>query len=643
MKSFEEFVIFETLSLTYDKKMAKKKNRDKIKKSPKVKVGVSKNKENLTPIIAVLVVTALVFANCLSNDFVNWDDDVNILENTNLDGFTAENIGRIFHPEHGRVIGNYNPLPIFTFAIEKAIFGLNPTVFHFNNLLLHLICVFFVFLLGKRMGLSPLASGLLALLFGIHPMRVESVAWATERKDVLFGVFYLGAMLTYIRFLTEKHKKYLWWTVGLFVLSLFSKIQAVSLPLTLLALDYWFKRDLNFKLIIEKIPFWALSLAFGIAGIIFLGEDGSLDDATNFSFFERLLVGAYSYCVYVVKWIFPYRKSPMYPYPAGLTTPFYTAPLLVAGFVGLFFVAFKKNWRVVVFGLAFFTFNIMFLLQILAAGQGYIADRFTYMAYFGLFFMAAYAFDYLLKNKAEMKTAVMGVTAAVLLGYAFMSFQQVKIWENGKTLWTHVNKYYDYVTTPWINLGHYYRDRKEVNPAINHYTKAIEINGNKGQIYNSRGKLYLENGKPELALADFTKGVKASPKIAEIHINQGAAFGTLGNYKASLASLNKGLALDPENKNGYSNRAMLYTLLEDHVKAIQDHTAYLKLNPNNANIWFEQGQAYNIVGNPQKALESLNRAIQINPNNKTFYQARARANAALGNNAAAQADAQRAG
>lgn len=619
-----------------------KKKQQKAKR----KVATKSNSTFEMPwiLLAVLAITFLVFSGSLTNDFVNWDDDVNILENTNLEGFTAENVGRIFHPKHGRVIGNYNPLPIFTFAVENAIFGLeDASPYHINNLILHLLCVFFVFLFGKRMGLSPLASGLLALLFGIHPMRVESVAWVTERKDVLFGVFYLGAMLTYIRFLTEKHKKYLWWTVGLFVLSLFSKIQAVSLPLTLLAIDYWFKRDLNFKLIIEKTPFWVGSLAFGLMGVFFLSEDGSLDDLTNFSFFERLLVGAYSYCVYLIKWIFPYRMSPMYPYPAGLTTPFYTAPLLVAGFVGLFFIAFKKNWRAVVFGIAFFTFNIMFLLQILAAGQGYIADRFTYMAYLGLFFVAAYGFDYLLKNKVQMKMAVIGVTAAIMLGYAFMSFQQVKVWENGKTLWTHVNKYYDYVTTPWINLGHYYRDRKEVNQAITHYTKAIEINGKKGQIYNSRGKLYLENGKPELALADFTKGVGASPKIAEIHINQGAAYGTLGNYNASLSSLTKGLALDPENKNGYSNRAMLYTLLDDHVKAIQDHDAYLKLNPNNANIWFERGQAYNIIGNPQKALESLNRAIRINPNNKTFYQARARANGALGNNAAAQADAQKAG
>ena len=132
------------------------------KKQPKAKRKII-NKSDSTfqvpwVLLAVLSITFLVFSGSISNDFVNWDDDVNIVDNTNLDGFTAENIGRIFHPKHGRIIGNYNPLPIFTFAVEKAISEVdsnpNPTLVHFNSLLLHLICVFFVFLLGKRMGLS---------------------------------------------------------------------------------------------------------------------------------------------------------------------------------------------------------------------------------------------------------------------------------------------------------------------------------------------------------------------------------------------------------------------------------------------------------------------------------------------------------
>ena len=151
---------------------------------------------------------------------------------------TLENISRIFNPETGTVIGNYNPLPIFTFAIEKALVGFeNPFLFHLDNLLLHLLCVFLVYRILLLMGASNIAAALGALLFGIHPMRVESVAWVTERKDVLFGVFYLGAMLTYIKYLIgkRKQKSLFWITFLLFFISLFAKIQAVVLPLSLLA------------------------------------------------------------------------------------------------------------------------------------------------------------------------------------------------------------------------------------------------------------------------------------------------------------------------------------------------------------------------------------------------------------------------
>ena len=233
--------------------MAKKKSLKK-KQSRKTTVQI-KNGSSLSnttlPLIIVLVATAIAFIPSLMNDFVTWDDDVNILKNPNLQVFDWRSIKGIFTDT---VIGNYNPLSILSLAIEKAIFGLNATVIHFNNLILHLICVFFVYKIGIQLKLSPIAAGIVALLFGIHPMRVESVAWVTERKDVLYGVFYFAAIYNYIQYLhfDKKKKGYLLLTIGLFILSLLSKIQAVALPLSLLAIDYFLKRELSFKLILEK-------------------------------------------------------------------------------------------------------------------------------------------------------------------------------------------------------------------------------------------------------------------------------------------------------------------------------------------------------------------------------------------------------
>lgn len=236
--------------------------------------------------IAVLIITALCYLPTLQNGLVNWDDDPNITENPNLERIGkganwGETIANIFDLKKGAVIGNYNPLPILTFGIEKAIAGdFNTTLIHFTNLVLHLLTVLLAMRLLFRMGLGVWGATAGGLLFGIHPMRVESVAWATERKDVLFAVFFFAALLYYVRWIKSedqgKRTRYYVFMLVLALLSLFSKVQAVTLPLSMLALDYFYRRPLNFKLIWEKTPFWLLSLAFGIINLITLKAQGSI-------------------------------------------------------------------------------------------------------------------------------------------------------------------------------------------------------------------------------------------------------------------------------------------------------------------------------------------------------------------------------
>lgn len=614
--------------------MAKRtKKRTKNKSNRKPASGFWKQKELWLPILGILIFTAVIFLPSLNYGFVNWDDDLNILENANLNAFDFEHIKGIFT---STVIGNYNPLPIFTFAVEKAIFGLDPTVFHLNNILLHLVCVFFIYRIVLAMGMSKMSAILVALLFGIHPMRTESVVWVTERKDVLYGAFYLAAMFTYIQYLKTEKQKHYFLTLILFVFALFSKIQAVALPLSMVVLDYYFNKPQRWKL----TPFFVLSAITGLAGIFFLGEDGSLEDATKYSFFERLLVGDFSYFNYLVKWIFPFEMSPLYPYPKELTWGFYVAPLSTLAVGYLIYRAFKNQNRHVFFGLAFFTFNVMFVLQILGAGQGFLADRFTYIPYFGLFFIMAWAYEEILKRKPKSKNVIHGVLGLYLVALTFMTFQQSKIWENSQTLWTHVIKHYDHITTPWANLGHHYRDNGDFQNALTNYSKAIDLKA-KPETLNSRGKLYFDNGNTQKALEDYNRAIQmgGEPKsIGEIHINRGAAIGTLGDYDKALSDFNIGLELLPTNPNGYSNRSMIYYVRGQYDLAMKDYESYIAINPNNATIWFERGVVLSIQKKYSEAVLSYSRAIELNPNRRDFYQKRAESYRALGNQAAAQED-----
>ncbi|HHS95103.1 MAG TPA: hypothetical protein ENJ45_00820, partial [Phaeodactylibacter sp.] len=192
----------------------KKKKTGKKKNAAKAKTTSFWRQPSLwIPALVILLITAIAFSPSLENGFVNWDDDVNVLENENLRDFSLESIQKIFNPTTGTIIGNYNPLPIFTFLIDKELLGghdgknYKPWIFHFNNLLLHLFCVFMMYRIMLLLNLSREAAIIAALLFGIHPMRVESVAWITERKDVLLGAFYFSAIYTYIQSLRLPAKR----------------------------------------------------------------------------------------------------------------------------------------------------------------------------------------------------------------------------------------------------------------------------------------------------------------------------------------------------------------------------------------------------------------------------------------------------
>ena len=608
--------------------MSQKKNKNKKSKPKKVtrKKVVSSSfwtqKELLLPALIAIVITALVFIPSLNNGFVNWDDDVNILENDNLEVFNAASIQKIFSPTEGNVIGNYNPLTIFAFAVIKNAFGLNPKAFHVVNLIFHLICVFFVYRIMLLMKINHIGALLVALLFGIHPMRVESVAWITELKDVLFGAFYLSAIFYYIKYLLgqQKDKKYYLFILVLFFFSLMSKIQAVSLPLSMLALDYYFRRDINFKLIIEKIPFFALSLFFGLLGIYTLGLEGSLnDDVTTYSFGDRLLIGAYSYIVYLIKVIVPYEMFPMYPYPKFLTWHFYAAPVAVLASLAGIFLAFKKDYRAIVFGWAFFLVNVVFLLQILGAGQGFIADRFTYIPYLGLFFLVGYLYQYLEKEKPKFKQYLLIGMGLYLAFSAYLTVQQTRIWKNGETLWSHIIDHSNQVT----NLAHgnrafYRRGQKQYDLALQDYNRAIQLNSTKSGLYNSRGKTYFDMGNSVKALEDYAIAIQLEGDEVEYHVNQGAAQGSLGRFEDALRSLNKAKTIDPEFDNTYLNLSLAHGQLGMFDEAIKDITAYLSIKPNNADMWYERGLNYRRTRNPQKANEDFNQAIKLNLINPFF-------------------------
>lgn len=610
-------MIFYSFHVTFDLMTKNKKTKpSKTKKESTSSRAFKFSSLDWKVVAGILVITLLLFSNTFDNLFVNWDDDYNIANNKNTALLNWDNIVNIFS-EH--VIGNYNPLPILTFAIERSIVGLDPKLYHINNVILHLICVFFVFKIFRALNLSVWPAAFGAMLFAIHPMKVESVAWVTERKDVLFGAFYLSALFSYIQYVrTGFKKKYLFLALFLFFFSLISKIQAVSLPLTMLLVDYYFNRPLKLKLVFEKWMFFLLSLIIGLVGIYFLGEQGSINDESTYNLVDRLFIGSYSLGIYLIKFIYPYEMSPLYPYPGQLPLRVYFGPIAVVAVAAFSWVAFRKNWRPYLFGILFFVFNVMFVLQVLGAGQGYLADRFTYIPYIGLGFMVAYGGYQLLEKKPTLKTGLLGLGVAYLLLCSFMTFRQNDVWQDSDTLWSHVLKYYDKTPLPFRNRANFRRDQGKIDEALADYNRALALKPD-AALYNSRAKLYFNLKQYPEAMADYNQAIQLDSQKGEMFINRGAVFALTGRMQEALADFNKGLELDPNHSNGYKNRSLVLQELGQWENAIKDIDIYLGFHPEDADLWYERGRIYNVLNNPQKALPELERAIQLNGRQGLFY------------------------
>lgn len=579
-------------------------------------------------ILLIVLFTICTLWPTLDNEFVNWDDDKNFLENPSVKDATFANFGettkKIFSEG---VIGNYNPLPIWTFAIEKIVFGFdNPFQWHLHNLILHVLCVLFVYLISRSLGLAVRGSVLTALLFGIHPMRVESVAWVTERKDVLFALFYFWAIWLYIKQVSAPTIKRNIAITFLFLLALLSKIQAVSLPLSLLAVDYLMRPTTRFewKWIIDKTHYFIMSLVFGLVGIYFLKEFGSLASAettTNFTFFQRLFVGSYSYMVYIIKLFVPYQLSPLYPYPDNFPSWMYpTMVMLPLTLYGLFWTL-KKNKKPLFFGWMFFIVNVFFMLQILGAGQGFLADRFTYVPYFGLFFIMGYYFQKGIHSRYSKP--IWGITLIFVLVMTVMSFQQSKIWKNSGTLWTHVLKYYNNTTLPYGNRANYYRDNGQYTLALADYDKTISMKENQPQAYNSRAKLYFTlakgNDTLQLALNDYNKAIQFDTANGEFYINRGATYARLGDINKAIVDLDKGLLLKPDHATGYINRSIMFQMTGRVELALKDIETYLTMRPHEPDIWYEKGRALRLLGRTQEAIPAYTKALEYNSSNKGLF------------------------
>lgn len=563
------------------------------------------------------VVTFLAFFPVLKNGFINLDDNVYIYNHPLVTApFSISGLIDIFSTY---AVGNYHPLTMLLLHLIHTVFGAEPGAFHFFSLAFHVGSVVVLFYFIHRLTLKPLAAFGVALLFGVHPLHVEAVAWASSFKDVLYTFFYLCALLTYLLYIKEKKKDYLLYTGVFFLLSVLSKGMAVTLPVALLLIDVYTasSKTWNWKIFSakalakEKWPFWAASVVFGVIALVAQKSSGAINTTNsdvNFSAFEKwIAIPSYALVGYLQKLILPVQLSAFYTYPSKVSLIY---PLIAMALLALLVWRFRFS-KPVMFGSLFFLVNIILVLQFIPVGGALMADRYTYLSMVGMFFIVAVTVAEQFENGTRtVRQLIGGTSVAILITLAFLTYSRTKVWRDSKKLWysaLHQNPDNYFVhggmgdlylqeanadsalfhlraalyifpyNAPALHssMASAYLLANQLDSAIIHSNEALKHNTALTKAYETRGEAFLRKQLPVEAMNDFHQALKLSPSdIPGIYLNMGVAYGQTNQVDSAIMFFSKSIevsnASDSVASIAYLNRSLSYSIKGDLRKALED-------------------------------------------------------------------------
>jgi protein O-mannosyl-transferase len=605
------------------------------KKIVKTKVDLQPSPDRFFIIAAavLIIITSAIYLKSLNNELTRWDDYTYITGNQDIKTLHGDSIkytlGKTFS---SYVVGNYHPLTMLSLCIDYELHQLNPKAYHSTSLIIHILNSLLVFAFAWLLSKQKWVAFITALLFAVHPMHVESVAWASERKDVLYAFFYLLALCTYILYITKepfKNRLYLI-TFFVFIFAVLSKAMAVSLPIAFFIIDYFFGRKITKKTILEKVPFIVISLVFGYVAIKAQESINAMADVANYNFFNRILFSSYGLILYLWKMIVPLSLSCYYNYPVPVNGmyPFiiYIAPVIV---IALLFLIYKsmRYGKDIFFGSAFFLITIALVLQILPVGGAIIADRYTYLPYIGLFFITARLFNNVLADKYEklknLKKPLIFVFTLFIIMCCYLSFERTKVWRDGLSLWSDAIEKKDVAPICYKSRGDAYYLKKQYDKALADYEMAISGNYKFMDVYFSKGATYYELHEYEKVIENLNLAIQINNNYADAYNLRGMAYFNLAKYKEAIDDMNKLLEINPQLTEAYYTRGSSYLYLGKYQEAINDLTMAISNNSNTSNAYNNRGIAYFNLKKTDEALADYSYTITYNPQSPNTYFNRA--------------------
>jgi tetratricopeptide (TPR) repeat protein len=585
------------------------------------------------PLLCFLLgaVTFAVYLPVRNHEFVLYDDDNYVINNPSVkSGLSWQNVKWAFTT--GRA-SNWHPLTWLSLMLDVTIFGVKSGPLHLVNVLFHVANTILLFLILSRMTKMFWPGAFVAALFALHPLHVESVAWVAERKDVLSTLFWLLTTLAYTCYCQRPSAARYITALVFFALGLMTKPMLVTLPFTLILLDYWPLNRLNsqFKILnsfTEKLPFFILTVISSIITFLAQRKGGAL---AVIPFKERIANAVCSYLAYIGKMFWPTRLAVLYPHPANfLPVSMAVITLIILIIMTVFFIRLGRRYKYLVVGWFWYIGTLVPVIGIVQAGSQAMADRYTYIPLIGLFIIIAFAAADVVKKISSAKYIISVLAIVILLACTLATSAQLKYWKNSSSLFEHTLAVTKNNPNILNNYGNVLSSRGRHAEAVNRFSEALKFLPDAPDIHNNLGKALLGLGRTDDAIEQYKIALKLDPRYNLAHCNLGIAYAAKGDYDKAIEEYKIYLGANANVGELHENLANMLAGQGKVDDALSQFQLALAAKPDSAEVLSNLGFAFAQKGDPNQAIDYYNKALQLDTNNIITHGRLALALAAVG-------------
>jgi tetratricopeptide (TPR) repeat protein len=569
--------------------------------------------------VALALATLAVYIGVYHYGFIEYDDNTYVFDNPVVKkGLTSSGLAWAFTTFHG---ANWHPLTWLSHMLDCQLFGsTTPGAHHLVNLGFHLANTLLLFIAFVKMTNKPWRSSLVAAIFALHPLHVESVAWIAERKDVLSTFLGLVSLLFYVRY--TKNRTILMYAPVILslALALMAKPMLVTLPFLFLLLDIWPLERLPWPpalntlkpLLTGKIPLFVMVAASSIVTFIAQRSGGAVSDLTRLPFKDRLATAAIAYISYIAKSFWPTKLAVLYPYQAHPSQDVFGALVILIGVTIAAFIWARRRPYVLV-GWLWYIGMLVPVIGLVQVGAQSMADRYTYLPLVGLSVAAVWLAADLIENRRLLTRAAAVAASAALVVLAVQAHLQARYWKSGEDLFVHALAVTERNHIIQNNLGVALASKGRNDEAILHYSKATVLKPDYAEAHGNLGHELMRAGRFDEAYSHLVTALEITPSLAGAHADLGTLLAAQGKLEDARSHLEESIRIDPGQPDAHSNLGFVLQRLGRIDDAITQCNEALRLKPDSVDAHYNLATALTAKGQKAEAIAEFSKVLALSP------------------------------